>query len=138
MAICCPQGRGTLPPSHIVVPKLSQSCVGNIPLLSQSCPKVVYKLSQSCPKVVPKLPQSFRKDVSKLCRSSRDGYCHCIVNMNEPKCKTVTAINDNCLCSIKNTQAYFAGYSTEPKTTISIKEVRTFVSGPVSTQKVRK
>ena len=81
MAICCPQGGGTLPPSHLVVPKLSQSCVGNIPILSQSCPKVV-----------PKLPQSSRKNGSILCRSSRDGYCYCIVNMNEPKCKTVTAV----------------------------------------------
>ena len=92
IVICCPQGRGALPPKHLVVPKLSQSCVGNIPLLSQSCPKIVYKLRQSCPKVVPKLPQSSRKNGSILCRSSRDGYCYCIVNMNEPKCKTVTAV----------------------------------------------
>ena len=74
MAICCPQGRGTLRQEllwgHYVVPKLSPSCPKALLKMSPSCLKVVpNKLSQSCVKVVSKLSQSLFKVLSKLCQN---------------------------------------------------------------------
>ena len=67
MAICCPQGRGTLRQqsllSHHMVPKLSQICPKVVITFSQNWSKVVAKLFQICLEVVPKMSRSCPKGI---------------------------------------------------------------------------